>query len=393
MLRKSLHLAEGAHERLELSLPAPRDPVHVLVRDEEGHSVELAEVSATSLDPARPLRLTRFSDAEGTVTFEDALAEDLRLSAEAPGFARTITTVANAPKELTLTLVRGVLVEGRVTAVRGRRAVTGATLSFQQSGARKLATTDAEGSFRVKDIAPGAVRVRVEHADFADEELTLQVAPTGRADRPFTVPDIDFSEPGQVEGDVFDERGQRVTGARVMVGEATRAGLAGKLPRGAVASDNDGHFVLGRVHPGSATISAVSSVAGRGRARGVEVSAGRTTSGLRIQLAAQPSDADPALAAGNVALSLGERGTSPALEVVVVSVSEGSEAEHAGLEAGRRHRGLGRRAAELDGRRPRSPQRTSGQRLGSRSATRLANQPLPRVARGRAALRGGLSVR
>lgn len=334
VLRKSLHLAEGARERVELTLPAQREPVRVLVRDEDGRAVELAEVAATSLEPARPLRLTRFTDAEGVVTFEDALAENLRFSADAPGFARLSANFATAPKEVTLTLLRGVLVEGRVTAVRGRRGVPGATVSVQQQGGRKVFTTDEDGAFRVRDVAPGPARVRVEHPDFAAEELTVQVAATGRADRPFTLPDIDLLEPGEVEGDVLDERGQRVPGARVMIGDGPSVAPAGKQPRGVVSTDEDGHFVLGRVHPGQATISAVSTSAGRGTARGVEVSSGRTTRGVRIQLSAQTSDAEPLLASGNVALGLGERGSAPALEVVVVSVAEGSEAERAGLEAG-----------------------------------------------------------
>ena len=334
VLRKSLHLAEGVHEKLELILPALRDPVRVLALDEDARPIELCEIAATSLEPTRPMRLTRFTDAEGAVIFPDAFGENLRIVAEAPGFARMAQSVASAPKELKITLRRGVIVEGRVTAVRGRRVVSGAIVSISQNGVRKLATSDGDGVYRLRDIAPGELRVRVEHSEYADEEATLRVDSTGRADRPFNLPDIDLFEAGEVEGEVVDQRGDRIEGARVTVGNASGYLPAGKSTRGVVISDRDGHFVLPGVHPGTATITAVSSVAGRGSVRAVEVSSGRTVGGLRIQLAPHTSESDASLAQGSVAIGLGERGNAPNIEVVVVSVAESSEAERAGVEPG-----------------------------------------------------------
>lgn len=336
VFRKTLNVNEGAREKIEIVLPGARDPVRVLVSDEDGHAIELVEITATSLEPTRPLRLTRFSDPQGAVTFPDALGENLRIIAEAPGFSRGVLVSAAAPAELKLTLKRGVVVEGRVTAVRGRRTVAGALITLQQSGVRKVATSDADGVYRVRDVAPGEVHVRVEHPEYADEEATLKVDSTGRADRAFALADVDLSEPGEVEGEVFDQRGDRVAGARVSAGSLVGYSPAGKTQRGVVSTDSDGHFVLTGVHPGTATITAVSSVAGRGSVKGIEVSSGRTARGLRIQLSPQaaPSEGGESLALGSVAIGLGERGNAPNVEVVVVSVAEASEAERAGLEPG-----------------------------------------------------------
>jgi carboxypeptidase family protein/PDZ domain-containing protein len=334
VLRKSLHLAEGAHDKLEFTLPALRDPVRVLALDEDARPIEMAEIAATSLEPTRPLRLTRFTDSEGAVSFPDALGENLRIVAEAPGYARLAQSVAAAPKELRLTLRRGVIVEGRVTSVRGRRAVAGAVVSVSQNGMRKVSTSDGDGAFRLRDIAPGELHVRVEHPDFAEEIALLHVDSTGRADRPFSLPDIDLVEAGEVEGEVVDQRGDRIEGAKVMVGNGAGYLPAGKAAKGVVMTDRDGHFLLPGVHPGTLTITAVSSVAGRGSARAVEVSSGRTARGLRIQLQPQGTDADASLAPGSVSVGLGERGSAPNIEVVVVSVAESSEAERAGVEAG-----------------------------------------------------------
>ncbi len=332
VLRKSLLVAEGAREKLELVLPAARDPVRIVVRDEDDRPIEMVEINATSLEPTRPMRLTRFSDGEGTVNIEDALGETLRVIAEAPGYARVIATFAAAPKELKLTLKHGVIIEGRVTSVRGRRTVENAVVTLQQEGVRKVATTDGDGVFRLRDIAPGDVKLHVVHPDFADEEVTAHVDSTGRADRAFTLPDIDLTEAGEVEGEVVDERGDRVAGARVMAGELPSYVPAGKLPRGVALTDSDGHFLLGGVHPGTAQISAISSVSGRGSTH-AEVSSGHSVRGLRIQLSPHAVDSDP-VALGSVAVTLGERGTAPQLEVVIVSVADGSEAEHAGVDAG-----------------------------------------------------------
>ena len=304
--------------------------------------------------------------------FPDALGENLRIVAEAPGYARLAQSVAAAPKELKLTLRRGVIVEGRVTAVRGRRVVAGAVVSVSQNGVRKMATSDGDGVFRLRDIAPGELHVRVEHSDFADEEATLRVDSTGRADRPFSLPDIDLFEAGEVEGEVVDQRGERVAGARVMVGQrcGLLAGRQGRARRGAQRSGRA--FRAPRRAPGHGDdYRGFRASAGRGSARAVDVSSGRTSRGLRIQLAPQSSDSDASLAPGSVAIGLGERGSAPNIEVVVVSVAESSEAERAGVEAGDRDQRARRRAPELDGRRTRTAERSAGQRHRARARRAL----------------------
>ncbi len=332
VLRKSLHVAEGEKVNLSLVLPAVRDAVRIVVLDEDERPIELVEIGISSLEPTRTLRVTRFTDAEGAVTIEDALSENLRVVAEAPGFARSVATLPAAPKAIKLILKRGVIVEGRVTVARGRSVVVGAVVTLQQEGMRKVATTDADGVFRIRDIAPGEIHVRVEHPEFADEERTLRVDATGRADRAFGLPDMELSEAGEVEGEVIDEHGARVSGASVTVGDRSGYLPAGRPARGVVLSDADGHFLLRGVHPGTALISAQSAAA-HGSARALEVRSGRTTRGLRIQLSTASVE-DPSLATGNVAVALGERGVPPDLEVVVMGVAEASEAERAGLRAG-----------------------------------------------------------
>jgi S1-C subfamily serine protease len=118
----------------------------------------------------------------------------------------------------------------------------------------------------------------------------------------------------------------------VAVGRAPSYLPAGPLPRGVAVTDGNGVFSLQGLPSGATTLDAFSADRGRGSAR-VDVQSNRTQSGLRITLRPSGSEQDP-FAPGGVAVTLGERGNGGALEVVVVSVSENSEAERAGLQPG-----------------------------------------------------------
>ncbi len=332
--RVPLSVEEGKKATLELTLPALRDSVQVTVLDDEGRALELAEVNVLSLDPTSPLRTTGFSDARGQVELADARGLQLRISVQAPGFARQVLVVAASDTKaaLELQLARGAQVQGRVTALRGRRGVQGAlvTLSFQ--GLRKTSTTNADGEYRISDVALGPIKLHVTHPDFAEGELSAVVSNPGRGDRAFELAAIDLEEPGAVEGEVRDERGEPVAGARVAAGRAPSYLPAGALPRGVAVTDANGAFSLQGLPSGATTIDAFSPDRGRGSAR-VEVRSLRTQSDVRINLRRSGSEQDP-FAPGGVAVTLGERGSGATLEVVVVAVAENSEAERAGLQPG-----------------------------------------------------------
>jgi S1-C subfamily serine protease len=98
-------------------------------------------------------------------------------------------------------------------------------------------------------------------------------------------------------------------------------------------TDAKGRFVLRELPEGTVSLEAFAPDRGRASAGGIRVSAGRTTTSVRIVLAASPvAPAAESAAAGSVAVTLGETGEP--VEVVVVSLVEGSEAERAGLTPG-----------------------------------------------------------
>ena len=111
--------------------------------------------------------------------------------------------------------------------------------------------------------------------------------------------------------------------------------VVGANPEGMAVTDAKGRFKLSQLPEGTVSLEAYAPDVGRARAEGVKIVAGRTTVGVRITLARDTGDDASSKApgsSGSVAVTLGE--TDDPVEVVVVSVVEGSEAERAGLAPG-----------------------------------------------------------
>jgi hypothetical protein len=164
-LRRDLSVPESQRTEVELTLPAPREAVRFEVVNGEDAPVELASVAVLSIDPNTPLRETLFTDTEGGAEIADARGLALRIVVEAPGFPRKVSTVEHAPELVRVVLETGVLVEGEVTAVRGRKDVAGAAVTLVAAGVRRVGRTDAEGHYRFADVAAGPVHLSVNHPD------------------------------------------------------------------------------------------------------------------------------------------------------------------------------------------------------------------------------------
>jgi S1-C subfamily serine protease len=108
--------------------------------------------------------------------------------------------------------------------------------------------------------------------------------------------------------------------------------VAGVHADGFAVTDGHGHFTLGELPEGSVTLEAYSPESGRGHVENVKVVAGRTTSRVRVELAAPDGATREPGASGSVAVTLGETGAP--VEVQIASVVEGSEAERGGLAPG-----------------------------------------------------------
>jgi hypothetical protein len=142
-------LESGHKLEVKLVLPDPRDPLEISAEDDSSQPVKLAQVTALSLDADRPLRVTAFTDDAGRATIADAVGLPLRIVVESPGFARWSKQLDKAPAKLTAELSSGVIVEGRITSVRGDATSPGPRWSCCRtgSGARPPPTrTDGIGS-------------------------------------------------------------------------------------------------------------------------------------------------------------------------------------------------------------------------------------------------------
>lgn len=329
-VRRSLTLHEEKRETVVIVLPAEREDVHFTVTDEQGNALENAELQVTSLAAEIPLKRTNFTNADGQVTVSDARGLALRLRCELPGFVPATETVDAAPENLRVVLKRGVVVTGRVTSVRGRRAVEGAQVTVVSEGQRRVAMTNSEGLWTMRDVAPGSIQLHVEHEDFAPVDRVTEVKPTARDDRAFELESIDLSEPGEVAGVVLDKTGNPVAGARVATYPVPAYLTAGNLPSTMAITRHDGHFVLKSVQAGTVTLYAYAPTLGRGTSAAVEVVPGHDARDTTIRLTSPSGDELPTGHTANVAMTLAEQGSN----LTVASVAPGSEAERAGIAAG-----------------------------------------------------------
>lgn len=333
VLRRSLALAPGEAREIELTLPGERAPLSVLVRSDDGRALGGATVALLSLDPSVPLRQSVESDARGECSLLDAVGIPATLRVQAAGFRIFDTELDPVPARVEVSLSRGVTVTGRVTQRGGREGVRGAELTLLQAGERRSAISDANGDYEIEGAALGRASLSVRHPKFSGGTWEVSIEPGEREGRAAALEPLDLDEPGVAVGTVLDARGQPVPGARVGVGLVPAfVPVGAKLP-GFVETDDNGRFELSGLEPGRVSLSAYAAGVGRGSLDDVTINSGERTSGLEIRLAATHAEAEPS-ATANVAVTLGERQAGAELEVVIVNVAAGSEAERAGVRQG-----------------------------------------------------------
>jgi protocatechuate 3,4-dioxygenase beta subunit len=333
VLRHSLQLEPGEVRQLELTLPAERAALEVVVSSDDKRPLGGAIVSVLSLDPGAPLRRSLATDEAGEVRFADAAGLELELRVAASGFGAFETQLGAAPARVEVSLEQAVRVMGRVTQVRGRQGLAGARVVLLQGGERRLTQSDAEGEFEFRDASPGRARISVSHAGFSSRSVDRSIPVTGRVDRAHDLGAIDLEQAGSVSGTVLDADGEPVAGARVGLGLVPAFLPLGSDPSGMVQSDAAGRFTLDGVPVGRVRLSAYAAGVGRGSLNDVEIRPGDTTGPLEIVV--RGGDRDPGSEGlANLAVTLGERSGAAGIEVVIVDVAAGSEAERAGLHVG-----------------------------------------------------------
>jgi hypothetical protein len=330
--RMTIVVPEGGRREVSVVLPEPRETLPLTVVDDRGFPVEAAQVTVTSLAKGAWLRATAFTDAHGTASIAKGRGLPLRVEARAPSKAPRFLSTSGTEESLRIELAPAERATGEVVTQRGRDPVAGAVVTlYSDLGARRARTDARRGAFALSDLAPGAARLVVRAVGFAPASEAITVPDSGGR-RPFALPRIELAPEGSVEGDVVDDRGEPVAGARVALDSAPTWLVVGQSPDSIAVTDARGHFVLHELPEGAVTLEAYAAGLGRARETGVPVVAGRTTDDLRITIAPGDDDASPtpSEAAGGVAMTLAESGG----EVVIASVAERSEAERGGAAPG-----------------------------------------------------------
>ena len=320
-LRTTAVVETGERKEITLTLPAARDPIAVRVRDDRGYAVASAQVSIASLDAAAPLRETGFTDARGEAQLAGARGLPLRVEVTAPGHAPKVQSLDAAPETLDVALDIGASFAATIRGSRGA-PVEGADVVLYTTSIVRHLRSDARGNVDAADLATGAARLVVRAPGFASAEKSVTL--------PASLGNIDLESESVVEGDVRDERGDPVAGARVAKDRVPVFLAQGATPPDVCVTDARGHFRLGGLASGAITLEAYAPEVGRGRAENVHVAPNRPTTNVRIVLGGgrAPNEA----AGATVAVTLGEAVTNGVREVVIVLVAAGSEAERAGLE-------------------------------------------------------------
>jgi hypothetical protein len=340
--RLEVTVPEGGKKTLEVTLADPREGLAVKVTGDRGSPVEAAQISAASLDAGEALRATVFTDKNGEATIPGGKGLALRVEVRSPGRAARVLVTTKETPSLDVELATAETVTGEVWANR-REAIAGAEITLQTETGVRHARTGADGAFTIRDASPGPAHLRIRAKGRAP--LARDVVVDARAgSRPTELGRFELGEEAIVDGVVLDARGDPVPGARVARDRVPTYLPVGARPAGMAIADARGHFTLGELPDGDVTLEAYAPDLGRAQTK-LHVLGGRTTEDARIVL----SKSDPGaaggghgggastepLASGGVAITLGE--TSAGLEereVVVVAVSEGSEAERAGLAPG-----------------------------------------------------------
>lgn len=259
--RLRLAIAPGQHlDRLDLALEPGGTLVSGTVGDVGGGGIEGAQVElqrSQALLSGDASRLIALANADGRyqITLPDgtwsATASHDDYTSETRSFA-----VTGAPLDIDFVLTPGGVIRGRVIARGDGKPVAGARVDAMNErlvdgAAYADATTDADGRFVLRGLAPGSVSVRARASGLGTAAPTIvHLGVAEQVEEVVLVVDRAFSIHGRVV-----ERDQREAGVRG-VNVAATAMATGQYAGALEVSAEDGSFEIVAVEPGTYTLVA-----------------------------------------------------------------------------------------------------------------------------------------
>ena len=274
--------AAGVGGPLTAKLTATSDPVVLRLRpagsvaatviDRAGQAVANAAVELRGLDTQ-----TASTDASGKAAFSPVAPGRYEVVASASGFAPTaaIAAVGAAATEVTLTLLPGAAVSGRVVDEQGQ-PIAGARVIYagasdwgvQADERRDGVVSGADGRWTFAALGAGSFRFQARHERFAPGTSAI-VTLDGKTATDGV--EIKLAVGATVAGMVVDTAGAPVASARVRIAVATRS-MLGSEPRQVFTAD-DGTFTV-RGLPKKPLEAVALAEVGSSRTTDVDASAG-----------------------------------------------------------------------------------------------------------------------
>ena len=202
-----------------------------------------------------------------------------------------ITVEESASTELNLDVIPPSIVEGLVRnadgdPVKGAMIFIGRQHQKLPAPDKLVAVSDDQGQYRIQGLPMGSINVRVDHRDFADRALSIEVPSPGEVLR---APDIVLLTGGRIVGRVTREArdAQRPRPPRPLPGALVTANVGSGFEVVAVSQPPNGEFVLQDLAPGSYRVRAryfsLPVAIGQGA---LTVEAGETTGPVELRFSA-----------------------------------------------------------------------------------------------------------
>lgn len=323
--QRGVRVAADEITEIEIELPEQREEVALRIVDERGYPIDRVQIAVQSLVPSVALRRTLFSDDAGLAALHDAQGLALRLVLTRSGRAPSVAELDDAPKQVELTMLDALEARGEVVARLG--LVADAKLTLLTATGHINAYTDDEGAFHFKNLAAGKGRVLIVADGYVPQERAVEI--DGDSSRPIDLGRFELTDSGTISGQVIDEQGDPIVGARVAVGRVPTYLPLGALPIGVAATDAGGRFKLTGIEPGTTDVEALLVGFGRDAVSNIVVHSGETTDDVRIVL--RPGDDEEDLVgAASLGVTLGVRSGAVVFEHVPLD----GEASRAGILAG-----------------------------------------------------------